>query len=194
MAMADLASLASDLYSWCIFLAVVACAWDGVLVAAVKETNDAVKQLPGAGAPPTGPPLTRAYVVVIVLFALCKLVLGVMVFMVAVFAVATVFSISSKHAKLIGDGSLRVAMLWVSDPTRVFHSIERQHLPFHATIIGVCAVFAAVLSVWYVNDKDLQHNDLVRAKVLRILMSTGSIMAQAYLFYAGYRALQWLSD
>lgn len=165
-------------YTWAIFIFVMLLAWERAIGRLIDRMNDETEAMLLGEVP-----LRRTFLVALVIYAIVAVWFKMIVLMIIGYVLCSLVSMTAHYA--ISKTVERI-MVWASNPAYIFDSVSTNNIPFHA-VVGVGAASSASIAIlMYIRNEDLSNQDVLRAKMLRVLLCVPSFMFVCYIVYALY--------
>jgi hypothetical protein len=165
-------------YTWIIFIGVMLLGWERSIGKIIDRMNDETE-----AASVGGTPLRRTFLIALVFYALVAVWFKMIVLMIFGYVLCSLVAMTAHYALSV---TIEKALVWLSNPAYIFDSVSTAHVPFHAVVGLGAAASASVSILLYIRNNDLQNQEALRAKMLRVLLCMPSFMFSCYVVYGMY--------
>jgi hypothetical protein len=165
-------------YTWVIFLLLLLISWERAMAKLIDRMNDETESAAFGE-----DPIRRTFLVALAVYAVVVVWFKMIVLMILGYVGCSLVAMTAHYAISV---YIERALVWMSNPAYIFDSVSTSHIPFHAVVGGGVVMYSTIAILMYIRNEDLSNKNVIRAKMLRILMCMPCFMFAVYVVYAFY--------
>jgi hypothetical protein len=129
-------------------------------------------------------PIRRTFLLVLIAYGVVQTWFVMLFWMVLGYIACSVFAMMAHYSM---SRTIENAMIWLANPSNIFNSVADDNIPLHAFVGCIAVLYALPPVLLYINTEDLSNKTKAKAKMVRVMFGTPTLMVLIYGLYWLYR-------